>query len=41
MNYKKVDFEKVIVPKMRDAIKETLDALWQKIKDKQETKIIN
>ena len=41
MNYKKVDFDKVIVPKMRDAIKETLDALWQKIKDKQETKIIN
>ena len=28
MNYKNVDFDKVIVPKMRDAIKETLDALW-------------
>ena len=41
MNYKKVDFEKIIVPKMRDAIKETLEALWARLKDKQDSKILN
>jgi hypothetical protein len=31
LNYKKVDYEKVILPKMRDVIKETLEAFWQRI----------
>jgi hypothetical protein len=28
MKHKKVDFDKIILPKMKDAIKETLEAFW-------------
>ena len=28
MNYKSVDFYKTIYPKMRDAVRQTLEALW-------------
>ena len=30
-NYRKVDFYKVIYPKMREAIKNTLDAIWLRL----------
>jgi hypothetical protein len=32
-----VDFEEVIVPQMRDAIKETLEAFWQRLSSNNES----
>lgn len=41
MNQKKVDFDSVIVPKMKEAIKDTLEAFWLRVQKEDHNKIIN